>query len=91
MPNYFTRVELHDATSNDYNQLHAAMKARGFYRAIIGHSGTKRALPTATYHKIALTGLVIAVRDQATEAANTTGCKSTVLSVEAANWAGHFG
>ena len=36
MANFLTRIELHDADSDDYTTLHAAMEAKGFRRTIIG-------------------------------------------------------
>jgi hypothetical protein len=90
MADFFTRVELHDADSDDYETLHAAMRDRGFSQAIIGHDGkTKRILPTAEYHKTSDESC-IAVRNQAHEAAETTGLKHIVLTVKAEEWAGHF-
>jgi hypothetical protein len=87
---FFTRVELHGADSDDYETLHAAMRARGFFQAIIGHDGkTKRILPPAEYHKRSA-DTCTQVRDQAREAAQTTKLKNTVLSVKAEEWAGHF-
>lgn len=92
MADYFTRVELHRADSDDYDVLHAAMKDAGFFRAVRGHDGkVVRQLPTATYHKSALTDSASTVRDQAKAAADQTGKKSKVLTVESSDWAGNFG
>jgi hypothetical protein len=46
-----TRVELHDATYNDYEVLHSAMAAEGFSRTITGDNGIVYHLPTAEYYR----------------------------------------
>ena len=46
-------------------------------------------LPTSTYHRASI-GTADAVKDAARLAAQATGLKSVVLTVEAASWAGHF-
>ncbi len=90
MTDFFTRVELHGADRDDYETLHEAMRARGFYQAIIGHDGkTTRMLPPAEYHK-AGDFTCVQVRDQAHKAAGTTNLKHIILTIEAAEWAGHF-
>lgn len=91
MPDYFTRVELHQGDSSDYDTLHKEMRKRGFFQAIIGHTDTKRILPPAEYHKTDVTGRTASIRDQAKAAANLTGCKSIILTVEAVDWAADFG
>lgn len=51
MAGFFTRVELHHSSSpSDYETLHAAMLAAGFYRAITASDGKAYHLPTAEYH-----------------------------------------
>ena len=92
MASYFTRVELHDGDSDDYDKLHKEMADRKFFRAIKGHDGsTIRRLPTATYHCFRENSSSARVRDQAVEAANATGCSSIVLTAGVASWAGNFG
>ncbi len=49
MPTFTTRVELHKATNDDYEELHAAMERRGFSRFITGNGSTYH-LPTAEYN-----------------------------------------
>lgn len=53
MSNYTVRVELHGATSSDYETLHHLLEAEGFSREIKGidSAGAKGAwqLPTAEY------------------------------------------
>jgi hypothetical protein len=50
MPAFTTRIELHDATSANYEKLHEEMEARGFSREIKGRDGTWKQLPTAEYN-----------------------------------------
>jgi len=52
MTSYTTRVELHDAESDDYTRLHAAMKKQGFTQTITSDKGTVYPLPTAEYNYI---------------------------------------
>lgn len=89
MPDFFTRVELHGGKAADYEILHEAMKDRGFYRAIRGYSGKTRMLPTAEYYKSS-DASAAAIRDEAREAAESTGLKNIVLTVKSADWAAHF-
>jgi hypothetical protein len=49
MANYVARIELHSATYDDYETLHAAAQRRGFSRTIVAHDGKKYQLPTGTY------------------------------------------
>ncbi len=49
MANYLARVELHAASFDDYELLHAQMQQRGFYRAVIVDDGYTHQLPTGTY------------------------------------------
>lgn len=46
-----TRIELHDADSDDYEILHAAMEAEGFERTITSYDGVTYHLPTAEYYR----------------------------------------
>ncbi len=50
MTSYTTRVELHNASSADYQHLHAAMQAQGFSRTIVSDKGIRYQLPTAEYN-----------------------------------------
>lgn len=49
MANYVARIELHNATYDDYERLHVAAKNRGLLRTIVANDGTKYQLPTGTY------------------------------------------
>jgi hypothetical protein len=78
---YTVRVELHRATNDDYEQLHAAMKNVGFSRFITSSDNVKYHLPTAEYNYEG-----DASRDQVLEkakrAASTTGLSYAVLVTE---------
>lgn len=49
MANYVARIELHGATYDDYERLHAAAARRGFLRTIVSGDGKRYQLPTGTY------------------------------------------
>jgi hypothetical protein len=50
MTTSIVRVELHDATYQHYEALHAHMERRGFSRLIKGNDGVWYRLPPAEYH-----------------------------------------
>ncbi len=50
MASFTTRVELHDATWDDYVRLHSAMKVQGFSRTIKSDDGKTYELPPAEYN-----------------------------------------
>ena len=81
MANFTVRVELHQATWDDYETLHAAMEAKGFSRQITSNDGKTYQLPLAEYNG---TGNLNAerVRDIARAAANSTGKHNAVLVSE---------
>lgn len=49
MANYVARIELHNATYNDYETLHASAARHGLSRTIVSNDGKKYHLPTGTY------------------------------------------
>ncbi|KAJ9430492.1 MULTISPECIES: hypothetical protein [Enterobacterales] len=49
MAEFTVRVELHGATSDDYEKLHESMGARGYSREVISDDGQWFNLPTAEY------------------------------------------
>lgn len=51
MTNYTVRVELHDAESDDYENLHEEMRKEGFSKRIRTNDGTYE-LPTAEYSMV---------------------------------------
>lgn len=86
---YVTRVELHGASYEDYQNLHGAMQRAGFSRLIVGNDGQTYHLPTAEY---AIVGDydVAAVRAAAATAATTTGKTFAVVVTKGASvsWQG---
>lgn len=50
MSSFTTRIELHKATDDDYEILHAAMAKAGFLRTIKDSEGKTYKLPTAEYN-----------------------------------------
>ena len=89
MANFTVRIELHDATWDDYNVLHAAMEKKGFSRLITANNGVTYRLPWAEYNA---TGNLMCtqVRDIAQEAAAQTGKRNAVFVTEAVGraWSG---
>lgn len=81
MNKFTTRVELHDADSDDYETLHAEMERRGFERTITGENGVPSHLPTAEYNYV---GDVECkdVLNSAGAAAKVTGKKHGILVTE---------
>ncbi|MBH2810150.1 type V toxin-antitoxin system endoribonuclease antitoxin GhoS [Serratia liquefaciens] len=49
MASFTVRVELHKADSEDYENLHEKMKAKGYNREIVDSAGKKYKLPSAEY------------------------------------------
>jgi hypothetical protein len=89
MSSFTTRVELHSAAHDDYNNLHAYMEAAGFSRLIKSDDGTWYHLPTAEYNREG--ALTIAdVRASAQQAAARTGKTFCVLVSETTSrsWVG---
>jgi hypothetical protein len=78
---FTVRVELHDATEEDYEQLHAAMEQQGFSRLIESDDGIVYHLSTAeyNYHGEEPSGDVLG---GARRAASTTGLSFAVLVTE---------
>ena len=61
MARYIARVELRgEASSEDYDKLHAALAAIRCYQTMAGSDGIKRGLPHATYCTDAFTNATVA-------------------------------
>ena len=90
MANYIARVELHSATWNDYELLHATMKQRGYSRTIQSSDGKLYQLPTGTYVVAGTSSTLQNALNAATEAAKETGRQSWVLVADwnSATWVG---
>lgn len=82
MTNFITRIELHGAYENDYENLHSQMGARGFARTIKGNDGVTYRLPTAEYYIISNSSLQD-VYNAAIAAANATGKSFWAITSEA--------
>ena len=81
MPRFTTRVELHDAQSEDYDLLHAYMEIQSFSRTITGSDGTEYQMPPAEYNLIG-DHTIEEVRVKAQWAANLTGKTHEILVTE---------
>ena len=90
MPNFIARVELHSATWDHYEILHASMQRRGYARTIQASDGKVYQLPTGTYVVMATNSSLQSALKAATEAANETGRQSWVLVADwgTASWVG---
>ncbi len=90
MANYIARVELHKATYQDYEQLHANMAGRGYARTIVGDDGKTYQLPTGTYVARNATASLQVALDAAEEAATETGKAWSIIVADwsAARWNG---
>lgn len=85
MPDFTTRVELHEARPSDYDVLHDAMEAEGFSRQITADDGVTYRLPTAEY---IISGAYrrAEVMEKARRAASKTGKRYSILVTESAGW-----
>jgi hypothetical protein len=90
MANFIARVELHSASYEDYESLHANMQQRGYPRSIKGDDGKTYQLPTGTYVSSAHFPSSPAALQAAVAAANSTGKSSAVIVAEwnSASWQG---
>jgi len=90
MASYIARVELHQATSDDYQLLHGAMERRGYSRMIKGDNGIIYWLPTGTYDVADTTATLDQAHNAATSAAaETKKSSSIIVSLRgAASWNG---
>ncbi|MGA2047278.1 MAG: hypothetical protein ABSG96_06275 [Terracidiphilus sp.] len=90
MASYIARVELHSASYEDYETLHATMLQRGFSRTIVGGDGATYFLPTGTYD-VAATNATLdqAYNAAVAAAADTKKSYSLIVAVRgAAKWVG---
>ena len=81
MASFLVRVELHGASWDDYETLHAEMGNRGFSRDITGDDGNAYQLPTAEY-AIRTNSTLENVRTLAAQAAQATGLRFGVIVAE---------
>lgn len=89
MSSFMVRVELHNASYQDYLRLHAEMARWGFARTILGSNGQTYHLPTAEYD-ITTDRTAAQVREAAIRAAAATGRPAWVLVTQysACLWSG---
>lgn len=78
MTTFLVRVELHQATSADYESLHETMRKAGFSRQIQGTNGVWYHLPTAEYY-VAGDFSINQILSAAKTAANSTGKANGVI------------
>ncbi len=83
--NFTTRVELHNASWQDYTKLHAEMAAEGFSHTIRGNDGVVYELPTAEY-VIQGNYTIEQITDKAKRAASRTQKSYAVFVTEAVQW-----
>jgi hypothetical protein len=89
MPQYITRIELHDADWKDYTQLHEAMRREGFRQSITSGDGAVYELPPAEYNYVGQETRS-QVHDKAKRAARSVKPSFAVLVTEATGvtWSG---
>ena len=89
MTSFITRIELHNATYQDYQRLHLEMAGAGFQRVIRGDDGFFYDLPDAEYAKVG-TYTIEQVHASAKLAAAKTGRTHGILVSEyvRARWSG---
>lgn len=83
MARFTIRVELHRATEDDYDQLHAAMEDQGFSRYVTSTDGITYHLPTAEY-SIESDSSALSVLESAKSAAASTRRGYEVLVTKSA-------
>jgi len=84
MARFIVRVELRDANSEDYENLHEKMKAKGYSREIQDANGTWFYLPTAEYTALK-NSTARAVRDEVRDIACSIKPLNYVLVSESAD------
>jgi hypothetical protein len=82
MGQYTVRIELHNASYLDYENLHAEMGRRGFSQTIRGDNGRLYKLPTAEYD-ITSSASIDQIRAAGAAAVASTGRTGMVLVSQA--------
>jgi hypothetical protein len=92
MSMFNVRVELlHHADGNDYERLHARMRAQGFATAIVAANGSRYHLPPAEYVHVSAEATQ-QVRDRATRVAQAglrAGLQCRVYVLQFVDWASY--
>lgn len=85
------RVELFNATSEDYEELHEAMEALGFVRKVKYSDGRTKQLPNGTYSSTKKFSDMAAIRDQIVSAGTPLSSKKpSVFVAEINRFAAHL-
>jgi hypothetical protein len=80
---YYTLIELLNATPDDYAKLDDRMDLAGFMRTACSKTGQPYKLPRGVYRS-QCSHHASKVLDVAREAADSTGCKNEVMTIESA-------
>jgi len=90
MANYMARIELRDATPEDYERLDAAMQRRGYLRMMPGEDGASYQLPTGTYYVTGSSAMLEVALRAAVDAAQEAGKQAAVMVTDwrSAQWSG---
>jgi hypothetical protein len=80
MTDFLTRVELHDATSADYEALDLAMAGAHFATSIRSAQGVDYKMPAATYFSQSFNMSAVEVRNAAMVAVRTTGLRYDIVT-----------
>lgn len=84
MPKFTTRIELRQATQEDYEKLDAAMINEGFTKILISDDSGMFLLPQGEYN-IDQKAVIKEIFQLAEKAANSTGKKNWILTSETIN------
>ncbi len=89
MTMFTIRVELHDATWDDYTRLHAQLAARGITDVVVSDQGVKYKMSPAEYNYVGVR-TIDDVQQQAEAAARAVGKRHAVFTSEAVTrrWSG---
>ncbi|MFZ4832095.1 DUF2622 domain-containing protein [Rouxiella sp. Mn2063] len=90
MDNFTVRIALRNATADDYAELDAKMKAKGFKTTITGENGKVYDLPAAEYNYSSGSDTVAGVNDKARDIAQSVKALPAVIvsKVVARAWSG---
>jgi hypothetical protein len=89
MTSFNTRIELHDASYQDYLNLHSHMAQEGYTTTIVANDGITYHLPTAEYNLVANCKIAQAL-EKAQRAAQKTRKRfaAVVSEYTSCHWAG---
>jgi hypothetical protein len=89
MSMFTIRVELHDATWDDYTKLHAQLAARGITDVVVSDEGVRYKMSPAEYNYVG-DRTIEQVQEQAEAAARAVGKRYAIFTSEAVRrrWTG---